>query len=91
MKIELVRKVMIVGIAMLIGIAVCVSVWSLLREHKTMEFQRQNRPIRSNNEIATDNQTTLQLSQKSAGNSKEEPQTKKEESHDKPAVCLCLA
>lgn len=78
MKIELVRKVMIVGIAMLIGIAVCVSVWSLLREHKTMEFQGENRPIRSNNEIAADNVRRLQPSQKSAGNPNEEPLTKKE-------------
>ena len=78
MKIELVRKVMVVGIAMLIGIAVCISVWSLLREHKTMEFQGENRPIRSNNEIAADNVQRLQPSQKSVGNPNKEPQTKKE-------------
>lgn len=78
MKIEIVRKVMVVGIAMLIGIAVCVSVWFLLREHKAMEFQGQNRSTRSNNEIATDNQTTPQLSQKSAGNPNEESLTTKE-------------
>ena len=78
MKIELIRKVMVVGIAMLIGIVVCVSVWFLLREHKAMEFQRQSRPTRSNNEIATDNQTTLQLSQKSAGNPNKEFLTKEE-------------
>ena len=78
MKIELIRKVMVVGIVMLIGIAVCVSVWFLLREHKAMEFQGQNRPTRSNNEIATDNQTAPQLSQKSAGNPNEESLTTKE-------------
>ncbi len=78
MKIELIRKVMVVGVAMLIGIAVCVSVWFLLREHKAIELQSQGRPTRFNHEIATDNKTTLQLSQKSAGNSNEEPQTKKE-------------
>lgn len=69
MKIELIRKVMVVGIAMLIGVAVCVSVWFLLREHKAMEFQRQSRPTRSNNEMAAGNQIPLQTSQKIAEDS----------------------
>ena len=77
MKIELIRKVMVVGIAMLIGIAVCVSVWFLLREHKAMEFQRKNRLTRSNTEIGADNQRSLQPSQRSAGNPNEELLTRK--------------
>ena len=82
MKTELIRKVMVVGSAMLIGIAVCVSVWFFLREHKERVLQEQSRPTRPNNEIAADSQTTLQPSQKIAGNTArntdEEPLTKKE-------------
>lgn len=69
MKIEIVRKVMVVGIALLIGVAVCVSVWLFLREHKGRELQGQN------NKIAAYNQTPLQTSQKSTGNLDEEPLT----------------
>ena len=72
MKIEIVRKVMVVGIALLIGVAVCVSVWLFLREHKGRELQGQN------NEIAAYNQKALQSSQKSAGNPDEEPLNIKE-------------
>ena len=73
MKTEFVRKVMIVCLAMLIGGAVCVSVWLFLREHKGRELQGQN------NKIAAYNQTPLQTSQKSAGNIKEDPLTRREE------------
>ena len=72
MKIEIVRKVMVVGIALLIGGAVCVSVWLFLREHKGRELQGQN------NKIAAYNQAPLQTSQKSTGNLDEEPLTIRE-------------
>ena len=73
MKIELIRKVMVVGISLLIGIAICVSVWFFLRDDKARELQGQSRPTGFNNEIAADNQTTLQSFQKSAENLNEEP------------------
>ena len=72
MKIEIVRKVMVVGIALLIGVVLCVSVWLFLRDHKGRELQGQN------NEIAAYNQTPLQSSQKFDGNLDEEPLTIKE-------------
>ena len=78
MKIELIRKVMVVGLALLMGIAVCVSVWFFLSEHKARELQEQSRPPRPNNKIAADNPPPRQPSQTPAGNADEEPLTRKE-------------
>ena len=71
MKIELIRKVMLVVTAILTGIAICMSVWFFLRAHKDRHRLAQERPTPSNKVLATDKGTVPQQRE----NNDEEPLT----------------
>ena len=66
MKIELIRKAMVVGVALLIGVSVCVSVWFVLLAHKDKPPLVYDVPS-SNNGLTTENRKASQQGQDSDG------------------------
>ncbi len=72
MKIERIRKVVLVGSAFLIGIAVCVSVWFFLREHKVRALLTYEKSASSNDGITAGKQNLPQPSQNFDGDQETE-------------------